>query len=101
MAANDLIAIAATDAAAEIARGAMSAEDYVRAYLDRIAAVDKDVRAFIHLDPDYAMMQARELDKHRAAARPIGPLHGIPVAIKDIFDTVDFPTEYGLSLIHI
>jgi len=96
---TNLIAISATDAAAEIARGALSAEDYVRAYLDRIAAVEKDVQAFIHLDPDYALMQARELDKHRSNGHPIGPLHGIPVAIKDIFDTADYPTEYG-SPIH-
>ena len=99
MADTNLIAISATDAAAEIARGALSAEDYVRAYLDRIAAVEKDVQAFIHLDPDYALMQARELDKHRSNGHPIGPLHGIPVAIKDIFDTADYPTEYG-SPIH-
>ena len=96
----DLIAISATDAAAEIARGAISVEEYVRAYLDRIAAVEKEVQAFIHLDPDYALMQARALDEHRASGRPIGPLHGIPVAIKDIFDTADFPTEYG-SPIHV
>jgi Asp-tRNA(Asn)/Glu-tRNA(Gln) amidotransferase A subunit family amidase len=95
----DLIAISATDAAAEIAHGAISAEDYVRACLDRIAAVEKDVQAFIHLDTDYALMQARALDKHRAGGHPLGPLHGVPVAIKDIFDTADFPTEYG-SPIH-
>jgi Asp-tRNA(Asn)/Glu-tRNA(Gln) amidotransferase A subunit family amidase len=94
----DLIAISATDAAAEIARGAISAEDYVRACLDRIAAVEKDVQAFIHLDPDYALMQARALDKLRADGRPLGPLHGVPVAIKDIFDTADYPTEYGAPI---
>jgi len=92
---TDLIAISATDAAAEIARGAISAENYVRAYLDRIAAVEKDVQAFIHFDPEYALLQARKLDEYRSSGRPLGPLHGIPVAIKDIFDTADFPTEYG------
>ncbi len=95
MANTDLITIAATDAAAEIARGAISAEDYVRACLDRIAAVEKDAQAFIHLDAAYALSQARALDTHRASGKPLGPLHGIPVAIKDIFDTADFPTEYG------
>ena len=99
MANTDLIAISATDAAAEIARGAIAAEDYVQACLDRIAAVEKDVQAFIHLDTDYALSQARALDAHRTSGRPLGPLHGVPVAIKDIFDTADFPTEYG-SPIH-
>ena len=98
MANTDLIALSATDAAAEIARGAISAEDYVRAGLDRIAAVEKDVQAFIHFDPDYALLQARTLDEYRASGRPLGPLHGIPVVIKDIFDTADFPTEYGSSI---
>jgi len=97
---TDLIALSASDAAAEIARGAFSAEDYARACLDRIGAVEKDVLAFIHLDPDYALQQARKLDEYRSSGRPLGPLHGIPVAIKDIFDTADFPTEYG-SPIHV
>ncbi len=98
MANPDLIAISATDAAAEIARGALLAQEYVEAYLDRIAAVEKDVQAFAHLDADYALKQARALDVHRSNGRPIGPLHGIPVAIKDLFDTADFPTEYGSPL---
>ena len=98
MADTDLIEIAAIDAAAEIARGAISAENYVRAYLDRIAALEKDVQAFVHLDPDYALTQARALDKRRSNGYPIGPLHGIPVAIKDIFDTADFPTGYGSAI---
>ena len=95
---TNLIAISATDAAAEIARGAVTAEDYVRACLERIAAVEPEVQAFISLDPDYALKQARELDEHRSSGRPIGPLHGIPVAIKDICDTKDFPTGYGSAI---
>ena len=66
-----------------------------RACLDRIAAVEGDVQAFVHLDPDHALAQARVLDRLKADGDRIGPLHGIPVAIKDIFDTADYPTEYG------
>lgn len=94
-----LVELTATEAAAEIARGVLSAEDYTRALLDRIAAVDSDVRAFIHLDRDHALAQARALDEHRRNGNPIGPLHGVPVAIKDIFDTADYPTEYGSPLL--
>ncbi len=95
MAAADLTLLTATQAAANIARGTISAEDFTRACLDRIAAVEGDVQAFIHLDPAHALAQARVLDHLKSDGDRIGPLHGIPVAIKDIFDTADYPTEYG------
>jgi Asp-tRNA(Asn)/Glu-tRNA(Gln) amidotransferase A subunit family amidase len=95
MPAPDMTALTATQAAADIARGAMSAEEYTAACLGRIEAVEGDVQAFAHLDPEHALAQARALDRHKANGGRIGPLHGIPVGIKDIFDTADFPTECG------
>jgi Asp-tRNA(Asn)/Glu-tRNA(Gln) amidotransferase A subunit family amidase len=69
----------------------LSATDLMRACLDRVLERDADVRAFAHLDPDAALAQARALD-----AGPIrGPLHGLPLGVKDLFDTVDMPTSYG------
>jgi Asp-tRNA(Asn)/Glu-tRNA(Gln) amidotransferase A subunit family amidase len=97
--ANDrLVNLTATEAAAEIARGATSAEDYTRACLERIDAVDGEIKAFVHLDRDQALAQARALDERRVQGLPIGPLHGIPVAVKDIIDTADYPTELGSPL---
>jgi Asp-tRNA(Asn)/Glu-tRNA(Gln) amidotransferase A subunit family amidase len=96
---SNIIELTASEAASEIARGAMSAEDYTRACLDRIAEADADVRAFAHLDPDHALAQARALDRHRGDGGRIGPLHGVPVGIKDIFDTADYPTECGSPLL--
>jgi Asp-tRNA(Asn)/Glu-tRNA(Gln) amidotransferase A subunit family amidase len=90
-----LASLTATEAAAEIARGAVSAEDYTRVCLDRIAAVDNEIHAFAHLDPEHALAQARALDERKASGQPLGPLHGVPVAIKDIIDTSDYPTECG------
>ena len=95
---TDHATLTATEAAAEIARGALAAEDYVRACLDRIAAMEGEIRAFAHLDRDHALAQARALDERRAQGRPLGPLNGVPVAIKDIIDTADFPTELGSPL---
>lgn len=95
MADDGLTALTATEAAAEIARGAVSAEDYARACLDRIEALDGEIKAFAHLDREHALAQARALDERRAQRHSIGPLHGIPVAVKDIIDTVDYPTEFG------
>lgn len=93
-----LLALSATQAAAEIAQGAVSAEDYTRACLARIEAIEPDINAFAHLDPEHAIAQARSRDDHRSRGGALGPLHGIPVAIKDIVDTEDYPTEFGSPL---
>jgi Asp-tRNA(Asn)/Glu-tRNA(Gln) amidotransferase A subunit family amidase len=92
---DGLTSLTASEIAPEIARGAVSAEEYCAACLARIAARDGDIRAFAHLDREHALAQARALDERRAQGQPIGPLHGIPIAIKDIVDTADFPTELG------
>jgi Asp-tRNA(Asn)/Glu-tRNA(Gln) amidotransferase A subunit family amidase len=95
----DIIALTATEAASEIARGAISAEGYTAACLEQIAAVESEIQAFAHLDPEHALKQARELDRVRLNGERIGPLHGIPVGIKDIFDTADYPTECGTTIL--
>src|SRR5258708_36393955 len=92
---DEFVKLTATEAAAEIARGAVSAEDYARACLDRIAALDGEIKACVHLDRDHVLAQARALDERRAQRHSIGPLHGIPVAVKDIIATADYPTELG------
>jgi Asp-tRNA(Asn)/Glu-tRNA(Gln) amidotransferase A subunit family amidase len=88
----DLSALQARD---EIARGAVKAVEVAEAYLQRIAEREPDVQAWAHFDPDYVMRQAEGADRYRATGRPIGPLHGVPVGIKDIIDTRDMPTENG------
>jgi Asp-tRNA(Asn)/Glu-tRNA(Gln) amidotransferase A subunit family amidase len=98
LAEDGLVTLTASEVAPEIARGAISAEDYSRACLARIDAVEGDIKAFAHLDREHALTQARALDERRAQGHPIGPLHGIPVAIKDIIDTADYPTELGSPL---
>jgi len=98
LARDDVVALSAVAAAQEIAKGTLSAEDYVRACLDRIAEVEPEVRAFAHLNPEHAIAQARVLDDHRMQGGALGPLHGIPVAIKDIIDTADYPTEFGSAI---
>lgn len=94
----NLLMLSATEAAAQIASGTVSAEDYVRACLERIEEVEPEIQAFATIVPDYAIEQARSLDMLRLQGKPLGPLHGIPVAIKDIIDTEDYPTEFGSPL---
>jgi Asp-tRNA(Asn)/Glu-tRNA(Gln) amidotransferase A subunit family amidase len=96
---SELTALTAIEAAEHIAAGDLSAEDYTAACLDRIAAVESKVRAFVHIDPDDALAQARALDERRRNGKAIGALHGVPVAIKDIFDTADYSTECGSPLL--
>lgn len=91
----ELVELTAIEAAERIAAGDMSAEEYVGACLDQIAALDDRIHAFVHHDPDDALAQARALDERRRNGAALGPLHGVPVGIKDIFDTADYPTECG------
>jgi len=85
--------------AAALAEGRVSSEDIVRACLEHIDAVEDEVRAWAFLDPDLALTQARDSDARRAAGEALGPLDGVPVGVKDIFDTRDMPTENG-SVLH-
>lgn len=95
---SNLHLLSATEAARLIRDGVVSSEQLVAACLAQIRAVDDNIHAWAFLDPEYALTQARALDQYRLEGKPIGPLHGIPVAIKDIFDTADMPTEYGSVL---
>jgi len=97
--ATDLADISAAQAAADMAQGLFSAQEYVQACLDRIGALEPKVQAFIHLDPEHALAQARVCDEWRRSGKPIGPLHGVPVGIKDIIDTADYPTECGSTFL--
>ena len=87
--------LSASDAARFIRERIITSEQLVDACLTRIRDIDPRVEAWAFLDPDYALEQARSADQRRLSGQPIGPLHGVPVAIKDIFDTADMPTEYG------
>ena len=80
----------ACETAAAIARGEITPEAVVRACLDRIAERNDLIRAFVAYDPDRALADAR-----RAALLDDAPLRGVPFAAKDIFDSADYPTEYG------
>lgn len=88
----------AADAAQAIRDGELKSEELVAACLKRIDAFEPTVQAWAHLDPDHAMAQARAADALRYDGKTTGPLNGVPVGIKDIIDTSDYPTEYGSSI---
>ncbi|MBU1184173.1 MAG: amidase [Proteobacteria bacterium] len=90
--------ISATEAAAAICAGTVTSEELVSACLDRIKALEEKLGAWAFLDPDHALNQARAADQTLQEGRTLGRLHGIPVGVKDIFDTKDMPTEDGTVL---
>lgn len=92
---NDFHRLTATECVAEIRSGRLSSVDLVSDCLRRIALREPVIGAWAHLDPDFALAQARAADAARAGGKPLGALHGVPVGIKDIIDTEDLPTEHG------
>lgn len=86
--------IEAWKAAELIARRELKAQDLLQACLDKINERESDVQAFAHLDVDGARARARALDNSPVS----GLLHGLPLGVKDLFDTADMPTTYGSSI---
>src|SRR5438876_11729014 len=93
---SDPLSLSARDAAREIAAGRLSATTLVAACFERIAAREPVVGAWHYLDREAALAAARQRD----ASPPKGPLHGIPIAVKDLIDTADMPTGYGSAIYH-
>ncbi len=86
-----LNALTASKAAEKLASGEITSEALVRDCLARIEAREDVVNAWAFLDPDLALEQARARD----AEPRRGTLHGVPIGVKDIFDTADMPTAHG------
>ncbi|MBC8258550.1 MAG: amidase [SAR324 cluster bacterium] len=92
---NDL---SATQAGDKIRKGEITSEKLVQACIERIDQIDGEIEAWAYFNADYALEQARKLDLIRQAGEPIGPLHGIPIGVKDIIDTAHVPTELGTPI---
>jgi Asp-tRNA(Asn)/Glu-tRNA(Gln) amidotransferase A subunit family amidase len=90
--------LSAAQIAQAVANGETSATDVAKDCLTRISEREPDVGAWTFLDQDFALKQAERLDALRSAGMPTGPLHGVPVGIKDIIDTKAMPTELGSVL---
>ncbi len=86
------------EAAEQIRKGELTSVDLTKACLDRIAANDGELKAFAHLSPETALEAAQRADDERARGNGTGPLHGVPIAVKDIVDTADYPTECGSAI---
>jgi Asp-tRNA(Asn)/Glu-tRNA(Gln) amidotransferase A subunit family amidase len=95
---TDLTQHATVALAAALGRGDVKAVDVVDAFLARIAERDPEIKAWVHVNADSARKQAEACDQMKMMGRPTGPLHGVPIGVKDIVDTADMPTQYGSPL---
>jgi Asp-tRNA(Asn)/Glu-tRNA(Gln) amidotransferase A subunit family amidase len=91
-------ALTASEAARRIREGLLTSEELVQSCLEQIRAFEPKVQAWQFLDEPHALAQARALDERKRNGEPLGPLHGVPVGVKDIIDTADMPTENGTVL---
>ncbi|WP_019544823.1 Asp-tRNA(Asn)/Glu-tRNA(Gln) amidotransferase subunit GatA [Streptomyces sulphureus] len=96
---TDLTRLSAAALAEKIAAGEVTAVEATEAHLARIEAVDEKVHAFLHLDREGALAKAREVDAKREAGERLGPLAGVPLALKDIFTTEGIPTTVGSKIL--
>src|SRR5210317_752165 len=95
---KDLCYLSASELSKGISTGDILSEDLVKSYIGRIKKFDKTIKAWAHFDAQYILDKAVSADDYRKLGRPIGPLHGLPIAIKDIFGTNDMPTGCGTPL---
>ncbi len=95
---SPLLSLGAVEIRDRLASGAVRAVEYAAACLEQVAAHEPQVQAWAYLDSDHVMQQAKALDERRASGAPIGPLHGLPVGLKDVIDTAGMPTENGTPI---
>jgi len=96
---TELFRMTAAQIAEAVRNGEVSAAEVTDAHLARIEQVEPQVRAFLHVAADEAREAAKAVDRHRAAGEELGPLAGVPLALKDVFTTKDMPTTCGSAIL--
>ena len=92
---TDIFSLSTNELVAKMREGQISSVEVCKAYIERINKFEKDVKAWNFLDKKILLEKAEEADEYRKSGKPLGPLHGLPIAVKDIFGTYDMPTECG------
>ena len=95
---TDIFKLKVEDIVSKIKDAQLTSVEVCQKYIERINKFEKDVKAWVHLDKKLLLEKAAEADEYRRSGKPTGPLHGIPVALKDIIGTVDMPTECGTPI---
>jgi aspartyl-tRNA(Asn)/glutamyl-tRNA(Gln) amidotransferase subunit A len=96
---DELVGLSASEIAASVAKGDVSAVEVAQAHLDQIEATDGDLHAFLYVDTEGALTAAAKVDAARAAGESLGPLAGVPLAMKDVFAMRGVPTTAGSKIL--
>jgi aspartyl-tRNA(Asn)/glutamyl-tRNA(Gln) amidotransferase subunit A len=96
---NEILRATAVELAAKIKSRELSSVEVIRAHLERIAAVDPDVHAFLHIDGERALQAATRIDTKIARGEHVGPLAGVPLALKDVLTYAGAPTTCGSKIL--
>jgi aspartyl-tRNA(Asn)/glutamyl-tRNA(Gln) amidotransferase subunit A len=89
----------ASEMASALSAGEITSVELTQAHLDQIARVDRDVHAFLHVDTDGAIAQARAVDEKRKSGEKVSPLAGVPLALKDVLVQKGIPTTCGSKML--
>jgi Asp-tRNA(Asn)/Glu-tRNA(Gln) amidotransferase A subunit family amidase len=95
---KDIFLLTTNDLVEQLRDGQISSVEVCTQYIDRINKFEKDVKAWAHFDKKELLEKAEEADVYRKSGKPLGSLHGLPVAVKDIIGTLDMPTECGTNI---
>ena len=95
---SNTFSLSVHELAHQIKDGKISSVELCQKYIERINKFEKDIKAWAHFDRKLLLEKAEEADKYRVSGKPLGPLHGVPVALKDIIGTYDMPTKCGTVL---
>ena len=91
----NIFSLSTNELVAKMREGQISSVEVCKAYITRIDKFEKDVKAWNFFDKKILLEKAEEADEYRKSGKPLGLLHGLPIAVKDIFGTIDMPTECG------
>ena len=94
----DIFKLTITELAHQLREGQISSVDACSQYIERIEKFEKDVKAWAHFSKKLLLEKAIDADVYRKSGKPLGALHGLPIAVKDIIGTIDMPTECGTTI---
>jgi len=94
-----MIKKSAVEMAQALSQGEISSVELTQAHLDQISTVDSDVHAFLHVDTEGALSQAKDIDARRKAGEKLSPLAGVPLALKDVMVQKGIPTTCGSKML--
>ncbi len=92
---TDIFLLTTNELVEKLREGQISSVEVCTQYIDRIKKFEKNVKAWAHFNKKELLEKALEADEYRKSGKPLGPLHGLPIAVKDIIGTLDMPTECG------